>query len=245
MVDAPGFPKKGRHSVGVAPRYSGSVGAVGNRQVAVTVQRAAAGSVVCLDAALYLPREWTDDRGRCDAAGVPGEVGYRPKWERALGLLGRAKASGVTGVALADAGCGTPAAFRRRLEAQGWAYAVAATPKVVVIAADEDLGPVPPWRGTGDRPRRPAEVRHLQVKPTSVRQWAADRGADFRAVTWPAGPRGSRRARFAARRVQPAGKVTSRRMPGGECGLLAGRRRRRRSCCRTCRREPHCGRWPG
>src|SRR5215218_3173302 len=141
VVDDTGFPKKGRHAVGVAPRYSGSVGAVGNCQVAVTVQLAAAGSVVCLDAALYLPEEWTDDRGRCDAAGVPGEVGYKPKWELALGLLGRAKANGVTGVVLADAGYGTTAAFRRGLETQGWTYAVAVTPGVVVIAADEDLGP--------------------------------------------------------------------------------------------------------
>ena len=221
VVDDTGFPKKGRHSVGVAPQYSGSIGAVGNCQVAVTVQLAAAGSVVCLDAALYLPKEWTDDRGRCDAAGVPGEVGYQPKGALALGRLKRAKATGVTGVVLADAGYGTTAAFRRGLEAQGWTYAVAVTPKVVVIAADEDLGPVPPWRGTGNRPRRPAKVRHLQVKPISVRQWAADRVADFRAVTWRAGSRGSLRARFAAWRVRPAGKVTSRRMPGDECWLLA------------------------
>ena len=221
VVDDTGFPKKGRHSVGVAAQYSGSIGAVGNCQVAVTVQLAAAGSVVCLDAQLYLPKEWTDDRDRCDAAGVPAGVGYKPKWELALGLLERARANGVTGVVLADAGYGTTAAFRRGLEAQGWAYAVAVTPTVVVIAADEDLGPVPPWRGTGNRPRRPAKVRHLQVKPTSVRQWAAGRAADFRAVTWRAGSKGSLRARFAAWRVRPAGKVTSRRMPGAECWLLA------------------------
>jgi SRSO17 transposase len=59
------------------------------------------------------------------------------------------------------------------------------------------------------------------VKPTSARQWAADRAADVRAVTWRAGSRGSLRARFAAWRVRPAGKVTSRRMPGDECWLLA------------------------
>src|SRR5215468_7874874 len=101
VVDDTGFPKKGTHSVGVAPQYSGSIGAVGNCQVAVTVQLAAAGSVVGLDAELYLPEAWAADRPRCAAAGVPAGVGHRPKWQIALGLLERAKANGVTGVVLA------------------------------------------------------------------------------------------------------------------------------------------------
>ena len=53
-----------------------------------------------------------------------------------------------------------------------------------MIAADEDLGPVPPWRGTGTRPRRPAGIRHLRVKATAARRWAAERPAYFRRVTW-------------------------------------------------------------
>ena len=221
VVDDTGFPKKGRHSVGVAPQYSGSIGAVGNCQVAVTVQVAANGAVVCLDAALYLPRAWADDPARCAAAGVPTEVEYRPKWQLALGLLDRARANGVTGVVLADADYGSVAVFRAGLVAQGWSYAVAVRPGVVVIAAGEDLGPVPPWRGTGTRPRRPANVRHLRVKATAARRWAADRAGDFRRVTWRAGSRGPLRGRFAAWRVRPAGKVSSRRMPGEECWLLA------------------------
>src|ERR671911_627485 len=76
VVDDTGFPKKGRHSVGVAPQYSGSIGAVGNCQVAVTVQLAAAGAVVCLDAELYLPESWAADPDRCAAAGVPDGVGH-------------------------------------------------------------------------------------------------------------------------------------------------------------------------
>ena len=195
VVDDTGFPKKGRHSVGVAPQYSGSIGAVGNCQVAVTVQLA--------------------------AAGVPADVGHRPKWQIALGLLEKARANGVTGILLADADYGSVAKFRAGLAGQGWAFAVAVRPTVVVIAADEDLGDVPPWRGTGNRPRRPARVRHLQVKATPARRWAADRAGDFRRVTWRAGSKGPLVSRFAAWRVRPAGKVSSRRMPGDECWLLA------------------------
>ena len=221
VVDDTGFPKKGTHSVGVAPQYSGSIGAVGNCQVAVTVQLAAADSVVCLDAELYLPKEWTADPVRCAAAGVPAGVGHRPKWQIALGLLDRAKATGVAGIVLADADYGSVARFRAGLAAQGWTYAVAVRPAVVVIAADEDLGEVPPWRGTGTRPSRPARVRHLQVRATPVRRWAADRAGDFRRVRWRAGSKGPLRSRFAAWRVRPAAKVSSRRMPGDECWLLA------------------------
>jgi SRSO17 transposase len=187
----------------------------------LTVQLAAAGAVVCLDAELYLPEAWAADRPRCAAAGVPAGVGHRPKWQIALGLLERAKANEVTGVVLADADYGSVAAFRRGLEGQGWAYAVAVRPAVVVIAADEDLGDVPPWRGTGTRPSRPARVRHLRVKVTAVREWAAQRAADVRRVTWRAGSKGPLSSRFAAWRVRPAGTVSSRRMPGAECWLLA------------------------
>ena len=174
------------------------------------MQLAAAGAVVCLDAELYLPEAWAADRPRCEAAGVPAGVGHRPKWQIALGLLERAKANGVGGVVLADADYGSVAKFRAGLAAQGWTYAVAVRPAVVVIAADEDLGPVPPWRGTGNRPRRPGRVRHIEVRATAVRQWAAERAGDFRRVTWRAGSKGPLRSRFAAWRV-----------PGDECWLLA------------------------
>jgi hypothetical protein len=52
-----------------------------------------------------LPQEWTEDRERCRAAGVPEEIGFRPNWQLALGLIDQALAWGVTPppVVLADA----------------------------------------------------------------------------------------------------------------------------------------------
>src|SRR5262245_16953264 len=58
IVDDTGLPKQGTHSVGVARQYSGTLGKVGNCQVAVTLQYATAQEVFALDAALYLPQEW-------------------------------------------------------------------------------------------------------------------------------------------------------------------------------------------
>src|SRR5215469_388520 len=75
LLDDTGFPKQGTHSVGVGRQYSGTLGKVGNCQVAVTLQYASERAVFCLDAALYLPKEWAEDPRRLHAAGVPEGVG--------------------------------------------------------------------------------------------------------------------------------------------------------------------------
>ena len=45
---------------------------------------------------MFLPEDWSDDRVRCRAAGIPDEVVYRPKWKIALELFDRARDNGVT-----------------------------------------------------------------------------------------------------------------------------------------------------
>ena len=57
-----------------------------------------------LGATLYLPKEWTRDRPRCERVHVPTDVRFQEKWRLALTLLRRARAVGVTVTAvLADA----------------------------------------------------------------------------------------------------------------------------------------------
>jgi len=71
VVDDTGFPKKGRHSVGVARRYSGALGRTDNCQIATSLHLAGERGSGCIGIRLYLPETWTGDRTRCRAAGVP------------------------------------------------------------------------------------------------------------------------------------------------------------------------------
>ena len=95
VVDETGFLKQGDHSVGVQVQYSGTAGGTANSQVGVFLVYAGSQGHTFLDRALYLPRSWTDDRERCQAAGVPDEVEFATKPELALEMLQRVIDRGV------------------------------------------------------------------------------------------------------------------------------------------------------
>ena len=220
IIDDTGFPKQGTHSVGVARQYTGTLGKVASCQVAVTLQFATPREVVALDAQLYLPQAWTEDRERMTNAGVPESVGYQPKWQMALAMLRRAHANGLRGVVLADSLFGTVTEFREQLDADGRTYCVGIDSTLKVIAADADLGPVPPHSGRGRPPTRPLAVRRGATSP-SVKEWALDHATDFRTVTWREGSKGKMTSRFAAWRVRPAHKLSAGKEPLAACWLLA------------------------
>jgi SRSO17 transposase len=220
ILDDTGFPKQGEHSVGVARQYTGTLGKIANCQVAVTLQLATNRDVVGLDARLYLPEAWMEDRPRCDRAGVPGDVTYEPKWQLALAMLGRARKHGFCGAVLADSLFGTVTAFREQLAADGWTYCVGIDSTLKVIAADANLGPVPKPSGRGRPPSRPRGVR-AGAKSPSVKQWALDHAGDFRRVTWREGTKGKLSSRFAAWRVRSAHKLSAGKEPLAACWLLA------------------------
>src|SRR5262249_22100447 len=161
---------------------------------------------VCLDAALYLPESWAQDGPRLRAAGVPEGVGYRPKWQLGLDLLERAQANGVAGAVLADSAYGDVTAFRQALDARGWRYCVGVEKTLKVVAADADLGEVPPSTGRGRPPSRPEQVRPGAAS-ASVLSWVQARAKAFRRVTWREGSKGKLASRFAAWRVRPAHRL--------------------------------------
>lgn len=219
ILDDTGFPKQGTHSVGVARQYTGTLGKVASCQVAVTLQMATPREVVGLDAELYLPQAWADDPERMATSGVPESVGYRPKWQLALTMLRRAQANGLGGVVLADSAFGTVTEFRTTLDELNLRYCVGIDSTLKVIAADADLGPVPKYSGRGQPPKLPLAVRRGTKSP-SVREWAIERAADFRKVTWREGTKGKMRGRFAAWRVRPAHRLSAGKEPLAPCWLL-------------------------
>ncbi|MGC8534961.1 MAG: IS701 family transposase, partial [Rhizomicrobium sp.] len=58
IIDDTGFPKKGKHSVGVARQYCGQLGKQDNCQVAVSLSVANAHASLPVAYRLYLPEEW-------------------------------------------------------------------------------------------------------------------------------------------------------------------------------------------
>lgn len=61
IADGSGFPKRGPHSVGVAPQYCGHVGKIANSQQGVFLVYASSRGQAFLDERLYVPEVWFTD----------------------------------------------------------------------------------------------------------------------------------------------------------------------------------------
>src|SRR5262249_36928619 len=94
-IDETSCLKHGDTTPGVHRRYRGCAGQVGNGTGTVHSGVAKGGFQALLDAELYLPRSWDEDRPRCRAAGIPDDVRYRAKWRIALDQLLRLDERGV------------------------------------------------------------------------------------------------------------------------------------------------------
>src|SRR5262249_38364217 len=71
IVDDTGFPKKGKHSVGVTRQYCGPVGKQENCRVAVSLSVANGSSSLPVAYRLYLPQEWTENQAASEKGGNP------------------------------------------------------------------------------------------------------------------------------------------------------------------------------
>jgi SRSO17 transposase len=96
VIDETSCRKWGDQTPGVQRQYLGCVGKLDNGIVTVHVGVARGPFQALLDADLYLPQSWDQDRERCRAAGIPDDVRYRPKWRIALDQLLRLSGNGVT-----------------------------------------------------------------------------------------------------------------------------------------------------
>ena len=126
VIDETGFLKKGTKSVGVQRQYSGTAGRIENCQIGVFLAYASPRGRAFLDRALYLPKVWTEDAARREAAGVPAEVGFATKGELAQTMLARAFAAGVPAAwVTGDEIYGNDGGLRRWLEGEQRPYVLA------------------------------------------------------------------------------------------------------------------------
>lgn len=205
IIDDTGFPKKGRHSVGVARQYCGMLGKQDNCQVAVSISLASNQGSLPVAWQLYLPEDWAAHRERRAKAGVPQEVRFATKTQIALQQLRALLAQGAPHYCvLADAGYGVDNAFRQALSDMGLLYAVGVTSAVVVWPPGVKPLPPKPYSGMGRPPVMPRRTPALQ--PLSVKALAQSLpGRAFRNVRWREGANDTLSGRFAAVRVRHAG----------------------------------------
>lgn len=120
VIDETSCQKWGDQTPGVQRQYLGCLGKVDNGIVTVHVGVAKGTFQALLDADLYLPRSWDEDRERCREANIPDDVRYRPKWRIALDQLCRLSGNGMSFDWLTfDEGYGAAVPFLRILGLAG------------------------------------------------------------------------------------------------------------------------------
>ena len=184
IVDDTGFPKKGKHSVGVTRQYCGQVGKQDNCRVAVSLSVATWSSSLPIGYRLYLPKEWAEDTKRREKTEVPAEIEFQTKPEIALEQIRAAVAEQVArGVVLADAAYGINTEFRDGLTALGLQYIVGVQSSMTVWKPGQQPLPAKP-RGKMGRPPRLLQ-RTTDHQPVSVKQLAMSLpSAAFQEITW-------------------------------------------------------------
>ena len=225
VIDDTAMPKKGKHSVGVAPQYASALGKTANCQTLVSLTLARGEVPVMAALRLFLPENWINDPQRLERASVPAEHRMaRTKPEIALAEIDRVMAAGMRfGCVLADAGYGSSAPFRQELTARNLAWAVGIPRHLKVYPVGVQLiWPVaargrPRKRHVPDRLSVPAEHMLADVK--------------WRTLSWRTGTKGKLKARFAAVRVRTADGPPQRiwdkgqqHLPGDEAWLIGEQR---------------------
>jgi SRSO17 transposase len=220
IIDDTGFPKKGRHSVGVARQYCGQLGKRDNCQIAVSLSLANHAASLPIAWRLYLPLEWTADTERRAAAGIPETIRFLTKPEIALEQIQAACAAGLPrGVVLMDAGYGSNTWLREEIGALGLAYVAGIPPQTSVWAPGTAPLPPLPWSGRGRRPK--LMRRDSEHQPVSVKALALGLPpASWQATTWREGSAGALTSRFARVRVRAAHRDEGRTEPRDEEWLL-------------------------
>lgn len=221
VIDDTGFAKEGSSSPGVVRQYSGTLGKIGNCQVAVSLHAATDAASCPLNWRLYLPEAWDGDcaetneaaevaQARRVRAGIPETIRHHTKWEQSLEMIDELATWGHRPPAVvADAGYGDTTAFRLGLAERGINYVVAV--KSTTTAHLATATPQPPERtsakGRPPLPQYPDPA--LSLKALAL---AAGRKSLRRAI-WrhgtkkrPGNTTATMKSRFLAIRIRPANR---------------------------------------
>jgi SRSO17 transposase len=203
VIDDTGFPKQGKHSVGVQRQYCGQLGKKANCQVAVTVHYVSPNGHFPAALRLFVPKSWTGSAERLERAGIPAE--YHPertKGQIALELLDCVRGEGLLpgDVVITDAGYGVSQPFREGLQQRGLFYIAGVTPEMVVFT-EEPRWDWPEGQLTGGRRQRRPRLAQDNPRPVSLKSLAES--LPRHKVSWREGTKGKLAAKFTWVRVWP------------------------------------------
>ncbi len=222
IVDGSDFPKKGRHSVGVARQYCGATGKVDNCQAGVFVAYAGDGGATLLDRRLYLPEKWfaAGSGERWARCGIPEQTQFRTKPELAWEMIEAVQNRGVVPFSwvLCDEAYGDSPEFLERLEGADITY-LAEVRVSTRVWLERPATSVPRWKGAGPRPWR-QRVEPGAAPPVRLDKLAGQLGARaWRTYTIKLGEKGPIRAQFAFVRAVAVRKE----LPGPELWVVLRR----------------------
>jgi SRSO17 transposase len=206
VIDDTGIPKDGKHSPGVKRQYSGTLGKIGNCQIAVSVHAVGSQRTVPLDWALYLPEEWCEDLERRRKAKIPDQVQFQTKPQLAAGLIERAAGWEIPSApVLGDEAYGKNTELRTRLDQRGIEYVLSINSDARVYEPDTVF--TVPERKRGSRgPAPSALVADREPRPLTELAASLDPDA-FQTLVYRTRDREEVRSRFAAVRVIAAHPV--------------------------------------
>ena len=169
VLDDTGVPKDGKHSPGVKRQYSGTLGKIGNCQIAVSLHAVSAQGSVPLGFGLYLPEDWCQDPARRRQAKIPADVEFQTKPALGGDLVARAAGWKIRRApVLGDQAYGNDTKLRTRLHADGIDYVLSVGPECDVFEPGTAFavparkggsrGPAPSALQTDSEPRSIAEL---------------------------------------------------------------------------------------
>jgi SRSO17 transposase len=196
-IDENSHHKSGTSSVGVSRQYNGNLGKIDNCQTAVfaTLGR---DSLVCqINAKLYLPKEWIEDKARCQKAGIPAkEIKYKSKVELALQIIKEADTNGIKyGWIGADSLYGQGYEFANQLDLMGKKYVLDIKKNQYVYLEEPLIDKI------GKTKEDKFEITN-GVSPKKVEDiYTSLKNKDFTLVGWRKGTKGLLKALFCVQKV--------------------------------------------